>query len=400
MGSNHGHHPGGAATTPRAVRSASIVLAVAGLLTLLAVIWLWPGSPPAGGPAAAVPPTLVTGDVLSVDRSSCPDATAPELAPGCGVTVRLTEGPDAGKRITTDIPSGPGAPTVTAGDGVTLAYQADPANGKPYQITDHQRGSQLWILVAAFVLAVLAFGRWRGLRALLGLAVSFTILLMFIVPGILAGESPLLVAIVGAAAIMLTVLFLTNGVNVETSIAVLGTLAALALTGLLAAVFTGITHLTGIASDDASYISVTYPSVDMRGLLLAGILIGALGVLDDVTVTQAATVTELATANPSYTPGQLYRAATRIGRAHIGSVINTIILAYAGASLPVLLLLVAGRTPTGQLLTEQLMAQELVRSGVGTIGLITAVPITTALAALTARHTLGRPAARQGRHAG
>jgi uncharacterized membrane protein len=370
------------------VRSATIVLAVAGLITLLAVVWLWPGDPPRNGPAAAVPPTLVAGDVVAVDRSSCPDAAVPELAPGCAVTVRLTEGPDAGKRITTDIPAGPGAPKVTVGDGVTLAYQPDSANGKPYQITDHQRGASLWLLVAAFVLAVLAFGRWRGLRALAGLAVSFTILLTFIVPGILAGESPLLVAIVGSAAIMLTVLYLTNGVNIETSIAVLGTLAALALTGLLAALFTGITHLTGIASDDASYISVTYPSVDMRGLLLAGILIGALGVLDDVTVTQAATVTELAVANPSYTPRQLYRAATRIGRAHIASVINTIILAYAGASLPVLLLLVAGRTPTGQLLTEQLMAQELVRSGVGTIGLITAVPITTALAAFTARRGL------------
>jgi uncharacterized membrane protein len=387
MGSNHSHLPAGAAS-PRAVRSASIVLAVAGLITLIAVIWLWPGEPPRNGPAAAVPPAMVTGDVVSVDRSSCPDAVVPELAEGCAVTVNLTDGPDAGKRVTVDIPAGPGAPKVTAGDAVMLAHQADSANGKPYQITDHQRGTQLWMLVAAFVLAVLAFGRWRGLRALLGLAVSFAILLLFIVPGILAGESPLLVAIVGASAIMLTVLYLTNGVNVETSIAVLGTLAALALTGLLAAVFTGITSLTGIASDDASYISVTYPSVDMRGLLLAGILIGALGVLDDVTVTQAATVTELAIANPSYTPRQLYRAATRIGRAHIASVINTIILAYAGASLPVLLLLVAGRTPTGQLLTEQLMAQELVRSGVGTIGLITAVPITTALAALTARRTL------------
>ncbi|HEY0359902.1 MAG TPA: YibE/F family protein [Mycobacteriales bacterium] len=398
MGSNHSHLPAGTAS-PRAVRSASIVLVVAGLITLVAVIWLWPGQPPRNGPAAAVPPAMVTGEVVSVDRSTCPDAVVPELAEGCGVTVRLTDGPDAGKRVTVDIPAGPGAPKVTAGDAVVLAHQPDSANGKPYQITDHRRGTQLWILVGAFVLAVLAFGRWRGLRALLGLAVSFAMLLLFIVPGILAGESPLLVAIVGSAAIMLAVLYLTNGVNVETSIAVLGTLAALALTGVLAAVFTGITHLTGIASDDASYISVTYPSVDMRGLLLAGILIGALGVLDDVTVTQAATVTELAIANPSYTPRQLYRAATRIGRAHIASVINTIILAYAGASLPVLLLLVAGRTPTGQLLTEQLMAQELVRSGVGTIGLITAVPITTALAALTARRTLagdtvGTPRAR------
>jgi uncharacterized membrane protein len=223
----------------------------------------------------------------------------------------------------------------------------------------------------------------------LGLGVTFGALLLFIVPGILAGEPPLLVAIVGSAAIMMSVLYLTHGVTMETSIALLGTLSSLTLTGLLAAAFTGLTHLTGIASEESSLISVTYPGVDMQGLLLAGILIGSLGVLDDVTVTQAATVRELAAANPAYTPGELYRSATRIGRAHIASVINTIILAYAGASLPLLILLIAGNTPTGQVLTNQLMAQELVRAGVGTIGLVAAVPITTALAAITARHASG-----------
>lgn len=399
MGSSHHHHTDVAAS-PRAVRSATVVLVVAALVTLIGVVWLWPGALPKTGPAAAVPPTLVTGDVQAVDRSACPDTVSTEAAAGCQVTVRLTDGPQAGKRIETQIPAGPGAPKVTRGDGVVLAYQPGSPDGNVYQITDHQRGVQLWILVAAFLLAVLAFGRMRGLRALAGLAVTFAALLFFIVPGILTGESPLLVAIVGSSAIMLTVLYLTNGIRLETSIAVLGTLAALALTGLLATLFTGITHLTGIASDDDSYINVTYPGVDMRGLLLAGMIIGALGVLDDVTVTQAATVSELAAANPSYTPRELYRAATRIGRAHIGSVINTIILAYAGTSLPLLLLLVAGRTPTGQLLTDQLMAQELVRSGVGTIGLIAAVPITTALAALTARYGIAGAAVRRGRHAG
>jgi uncharacterized membrane protein len=287
---------------------------------------------------------------------------------------------------------------VTVGDAVVLEHQPDAGNGKPYQITDHQRSTQLWMLVAAFAVAVIAFGRWRGVTALAGLGVTFAFLLLFIIPAILAGEPPLLVAIAGSAAIMLSVLYLTHGVNVHTSVAVLGTLAALTLTGLLAALFSTITHLTGIADEESSLISVTYAGVDMRGLLLAGVLIGSLGVLDDVAVTQANTVAELATANPAYSARQLYRAANRVGRAHIASVINTIILAYAGASLPLLLLLVAGNTPMGQLLTNEMLAQELVRSGVGTIGLIAAVPITTALAALAARH-----AAREqprGRHAG
>jgi uncharacterized membrane protein len=373
------------------------VLVVAGLVTAIAMMLLWPGEPPGavgGGPA----PAQVAGDVLRVDRSGCPTGSVGEAGPGCGVSVRLTSGPDAGTEITTDIPAGPGAPTVTAGDSVVLQYQPATGNGKPYQITDHQRGTQLWLLVAAFAVAVIAFGRWRGITALAALALTFALLLMFVIPAILSGESPLLVAIVGSAAIVLSVLYLTHGVNITTSIAVVGTVSALALTGVLAALFTAITHLTGIADEEAGLISVTYGHVDMRGLLLAGVLIGSLGVLDDVTVTQATTVQELAVANPTYTPRQLYRAATRIGRAHIASVINTIILAYAGASLPLLLLLAVGNTPTAQLLTSERMAQELVRSGVGTIGLIAAVPITTALAAIMARHTMH--AQPRGRHAG
>jgi uncharacterized membrane protein len=192
---------------------------------------------------------------------------------------------------------------------------------------------------------------------------------------------------------MLTVLYLTHGFTLPTSVAVLGTLASLVLTGVLAAFATSVTQLTGIASEDDSFLSTNFHNVNMRGLLLAGILIGALGVLDDVAVTQAVTVTELAQANPALRARQLYRSASRVGRAHIASVINTIILAYAGASLPVLLLLAAADQPVGDLLTSQLLAQEIVRSIVGTIGLIAAVPITTALAALTAHHRAGLPPA-------
>ena len=222
----------------------------------------------------------------------------------------------------------------------------------------------------------------RGLTALAGLAVTFAVLLFFIVPAILAGEQPLLVAIVGSAAIMLAVLYLTHGVNTATSVAVLGTLASLALTALLSATAVGTMYLSGATDEQANYVNIVH-HVNLQGLLLAGILIGSLGVLDDVTVTQAATVTELARANPSYRFGQLYRAATRVGRAHIASVINTIILAYAGASLPLLILITESSQPLGQTLSNQLVAQELVRSAVGTLGLIAAVPITTALAALT-----------------
>ena len=181
---------------------------------------------------------------------------------------------------------------------------------------------------------------------------------------------------------MFAVLYLTHGVSVHTSVAILGTLASLVLTGLLGAAFTAGLKLTGFGSEETVYLSVLQGSVDMRGLLLAGIIIGALGVLDDMTVTQASTVAELAPGASSRL--EVYRAATRIGRAHVASAVNTIVLAYAGASLPLLLLIAAGGRNISDLLTSEFLTQEIVRSAVGTIGLVAAVPITTALATLVA----------------
>ncbi len=236
----------------------------------------------------------------------------------------------------------------------------------------------------AFVVALVAFGRLRGVTALVGLGVTFLVLVLFVVPAILGGDPPLLIAIVGSAAVALTVLYLTHGFTPSTSVAVLGTLAALALTGLLSALAVATMHLTGFTDDLSAALGQTY-AVNMEGLLLAGIVIGSLGVLDDVTVTQAATVAELSRANPEYRGRDLYRAGSRVGRSHIASVVNTIVLAYAGSSLPLLILIVANNDGLGNVLTDQIVAQEIVRSLVATIGLVAAVPVTTALAALSAR---------------
>ncbi|MFY1672506.1 YibE/F family protein [Plantactinospora sp. WMMB334] len=394
----HSHLPRSGPPPGRAARRLSLALLIpAALLTLVAMVLLWPDDTPTARQADG--PTRVLGTVVAVDPVPCPPPVADEELPAgvptdCGtVTVDLTEGVGAGQRVSTDVPSGPGAIRVQPGDEVALLYLEESPE-RQYSIIDHQRSTQLWLLGVVFALAVLAFGRWRGLSALAGLGVTFAILLMFIVPAILDGRSPLLVAIVGAAAIMLTVLYLTHGFSMTTTIAVAGTLASLTITAALSAIATAAAHLSGIADETSNYLSVTQGEVNMRGLLLAGIVIGSLGVLDDVTVTQSATVTELARANPGYGFRRLYSAATRVGRAHIASVINTIVLAYAGASLPLMLLFAAdSATPVGELLTSELIAQELVRSAVGTIGLIAAVPITTALAALlAARHGSGADA--------
>lgn len=218
------------------------------------------------------------------------------------------------------------------------------------------------------------------MASLAGLAVSFLVLLGFVLPAIMHGESPLWVAIVGSAAIMFSVLYITHGISVPTSIAVLGTLGALILTGLLGLAVTGWMKLNGSGSEETILLNSALPGVDLRGLLLAGIIIGTLGVLDDVTVTQTAIVGELAAADPRLPGRQLYRRAIRVGRSHIGSAVNTIILAYAGASLPLLLLIAASSTRPWDVLTSQAIAIEVVRGVVGTLGLVAAVPITTALA--------------------
>jgi uncharacterized membrane protein len=371
------------------------------LATLVGLIVLWPGDydkPPASTDKRA------SGEVVTVAAEKCPpadpanDGLPKGVKPVCGkATVRITDGPGAGETATLPLPSGPGAPTLHPDDEIVLVLVDNPEAGAPkYTIIDHQRGKPLLWLLALAAAATIAFGRWRGLAAIGGLAVSFAVLLFFIVPGILSGGSPLWVAVVGSSAIMFAVLYLTHGVNVHTSVAILGTLASLVLTGLLGAAFTGFTQLTGLGGEDSIYLSAFGGGIDMRGLLLAGIVIGSLGVLDDVTVTQAATVAELANApQPRW---ELYRAATRIGRAHVASAVNTIVLAYAGASLPLLLLLTAGNQPIGELLTSEYLAQEIVRSAVGTVGLIASVPITTALAVLVADGRVHLATRRRRRH--
>ena len=395
MTADHHHHAhGDLPELPHARRITLMLLIPAVLLTVLGMLLLWPrDAPTAAGSADG--PVMVTGEVVSVTPEECPPVPEGDKPDeNCGtVTVRL----DNGVTATTTVPSGPGAPEVAAGDDVTLMALNSEDGSTAYSITDHRRGSELWILGAAFALAVIAFGRWRGLTALAGLAVTFGILLYFIVPAILDGRSPVAVAVVGAAAIMLIVLYLTHGLSMTTTIAVAGTLASLAITAVLAAVATSAVHLTGVADETSNFLTITQGDVNMQGLLLAGIVIGSLGVLDDVTVTQSATVTELSLANPAYGFRRLYSAATRIGRAHIASVINTIVLAYAGASLPLMLLFAAGDTPVGEVLTTPLIAQELVRSAVGTIGLVAAVPITTALAAFLATRRSG-PAVHSAAH--
>jgi uncharacterized membrane protein len=390
-----GRLPSDRPPTGRRVRVtlAALVLPMMVATGVALVVW-WP--PPATPDTSESPPQFA-GTVIAVDERVCePDEVVETptgiIASRCGtVTVRVDDGPDRGRTVVSEIPAGPGAPTVAAGDGVVLLAVTDPEDPSVtgYTIADRQRGTPLLWLVALAAAVIVGFARWRGLAALVGLAVSFAVLFTFVLPAMVAGEPPLLVAVVGAAAIMFAVLYLTHGVTVRTSIAVLGTLTSLVLTGVLGQLAAAAAHLTGFGTEEAATLAIYFQNVDLYGLLLAGIIIGSLGVLDDVTVTQAATVAELAEADRAMPRRRLYRAASRVGRAHIASVVNTIVLAYAGTSLPVMLLVLGGGAATADTLTTEFVAQEIVRSAVATIGLVAAVPVTTALAVLVTPRSPG-----------
>jgi uncharacterized membrane protein len=219
------------------------------------------------------------------------------------------------------------------------------------------------------------------------LAASIGVLVIFVLPAILDGRSPILVAVVGASAIAFLALYLSHGVGPMTTVALLGTLASLGLTLVLASVFTALGRFSGLASEEASIVNLGGAQIDLVGLALGGIIIGALGAIDDVTVTQASVVWELRTADPLSSTRQLYQSALRIGRDHVASTVNTLALAYAGASMPLLLLFVLSKQSLGTVANSEVVATELVRTLVGSIGLVASVPITTALACLVVPRT-------------
>lgn len=309
-------------------------------------------------------------------------------------TIRVDTGKDTGRTFTEIIQ--PDSPRqLREGQKVIVAYAPDAPKELQYSVTDVNRKLPMALLAGIFALVVVVVGRMRGVMALVALAVSFLVLTLFILPAILQGSNPLVVAVVGASAIMLIALYMCHGLTARTSVAVLGTLVSLLLIGLLGSLFIGWAALTGNTDDNTGLIHGLYPDIDMSGLLLAGVIIGSLGVLDDVTVTQTSAVWELHEANPTMGWRGLYRAGIRIGRDHIASVVNTLVLAYAGAALPLLLLFSIAQSSVVDVANSELVAEEIVRTLVGSIGLVAAVPVTTALAALVVsadRPMPGKPA--------
>jgi uncharacterized membrane protein len=369
------------------------------LATLIGLVVLWPGGEAPNLRQAAFNAKEFDATIVAVDSAQCPDVPGQENFRCSTITIELGEGEDAGERFELQYSAGPRTRAAREGDEVIVGTidqpQGDAAPGSPppskYFLLDFDRRIPLLALAIAFSVVVIALSRWRGLAALAGVAVSMLVLTGFVLPAILQGSDPLAVAIVGGAVIMFLALYLAHGLNAATTTAVLGTLASLFLTGLLALFFVKLSIFTGAGSEEAAFLQISQSQVNLEGLLLASIIIGTLGVLDDVTVTQASAVWELRRANPGYGIRELYRSAIRIGRDHIASTVNTLVLAYAGASLPLLILFSVSERPLAQILNTETVAEEIVRTLVGSIGLVASVPITTGLAALvvTGAH-LGR----------
>jgi len=384
----HGHGHGPARPAGRRVRILIAALLVpCALATLVGLALLWP----TGGPPATTYQSAQEQVRAQVTATRPTDCTPGSGNGGCvALVVHMADGPRPGRDLIQVVPVEPGTPQFAVGDRVVLGWSgADPEDAGSYQVIDFQRDTPLWWLAGLFAVAVLALGRWRGLAALAALGLSFVVLLFFVVPAILAGRDPLAVAVVGSCLIMFAVLYLTHGPSARTSTAVLGTLLSLALIGALGAGFSAAARLTGLDDQTSNLIATLGTGVDARGLLLAGVVIGALGVLDDVTVTQTSAVWELRYANPALGARGLFTSAMRIGRDHVASAVNTLVLAYAGAALPLLLLFSVSGRGFGEVVTSQDVATEIVRTLVGSIGLVASVPITTALAAaVAARETV------------
>uniref|UniRef100_UPI0031D1C04D YibE/F family protein n=1 Tax=Streptomyces hawaiiensis TaxID=67305 RepID=UPI0031D1C04D len=403
-GGGHGHSHSHGPATPVSLHLRKVIAAIlipfaAAVLVGLAV--LWPGGAPAHertgvgfdrqtqdatvtkvvevsckeAGASGVPPT---GDTSTAEGSS---AVQEEKGTCKRATIRVDSGDDKGRTFT-EIVQPDQSRQLHEGQKVVVAYEPSAPKDLQYSVTDINRRLPLALLAGIFAVAVVIVGRMRGVMALVALAISFMVLNFFILPAILQGSNPLVVAVVGASAIMLIALYLCHGLSARTSVAVLGTLISLLLIGILGSVFIDWAALTGNTDDNTGLIHGLYPTIDMSGLLLAGIIIGSLGVLDDVTVTQTSAVWELHEANPSMGWRGLYRAGIRIGRDHIASVVNTLVLAYAGAALPLLLLFSIAQSSVGTVANSELVAEEIVRTLVGSIGLVASVPVTTALAAL------------------
>jgi uncharacterized membrane protein len=366
-----------------------LLLVPVGVATVVGLFVLWPDGGPTRAQRAAevaLPPGTTYPDarVVSVEPFDC--SLDPAVPATCAkAVVEVLDGEGKGDFQQVDIEADVFTSGVAEGD--TLVLSRDPAaeGGPSYQFFDYERNVPIVVLAILFAVVVGGVARWRGLASLLGLGFAFFILLTFVLPSLLADHNPTLVSLVGSAAIMFVVLYLAHGFSARTTTALVGTLFGLALVAVLGSVAVSAARLTGLTSEDTVTLHGYDPTLNFSGLVLAGVVVAGLGILNDVTITQASAIWQLEEASPDMTWRELYRRGMAVGRDHIASTVYTIVFAYAGAFLPALLLLELYSMPFWTAITSTSLAEEIIRTFVGAIALVLAVPVTTAAGAFFAK---------------
>lgn len=381
-GHGHGHGDGGDVEIGRGPRTALMAfLALVAVATAVGVWLLWPAGDEVDALADSVPfaaegVTFPSAEVVRVEPA-CADG---DDGTACGQLVIRLDGAEA--RVT--VPPQVLESDLGAGDTVRLV-RTPGVEGEPARVSWYgvERTTPIWLLTGLFALVVVAVARLRGVLALVGLVFAGLVLWQFVLPALLVGEPAVAVGLVGSAAIMYVVLYTTHGLSIRTSAALAGTHVGVLLTALLGWLAVGATRLTGVADEGANTLTTFAPDLDFSGLLTCAVVIAGLGVLNDVTITQSSAVWELRAAAPEMSRPRLFASAMRIGRDHIASTIYTIVFAYAGTALTVLLVLQLYGLPIADLLATEEIAQEVVRTLATSIGLVLAVPVTTAIATAT-----------------
>lgn len=378
-----------------------LVVAAVSVAALVAMALLWPSAsevPRGANPLTGEGVSLVDATVRVVEPFDCgsggvgPD-NLPTVAGDCANVTAETDEGDA----TFTLDSARFQAGIDVGDEIELIRIAPEGQEATFEFYDFQRSFPLVAIALAFAVLVVAVARWRGLFALLGIGVTLVALMQFILPALLAGRAALPVAIVGSTVIMTIVLYLAHGVSIRTTSALFGTYFGILATALMGVLATDWTSLTGIGSEDDRTLVATVPDLSMSGVVAATMVIAGLGVLNDVTVTQASAVWEMRALQPTAGPGRLFTSAMRIGRDHIASSVYTLVFAYAGSAMTVLLLISAYSRPLAEMASTEELAQEIVRTLVGAIGLVLAVPVTTAIAVALAPAAEDEPAHVEGR---
>lgn len=365
-----------------------VVVAAIAAATVIGVVSLWPNSdklPHDQNPYGAQGVSIIDATVTGIEPFDC-DAGAAKLdglpvVDGDCAKITASGGDET---PVFNLDSSRFAAGIDKGDEIEVIRIQPEGQTAAYEFLDFKRSVPLTALALAFAILVVVVARWRGLFAMLGVGVTLLALMKFMLPALLAGENGLAVAIVGSTAIMLVVLYLAHGVSIRTTAALFGTLFGLALTAAFGLASTGWTNLTGLGSEDDRTLAAIAPNLSLTGVVTASMVVAGLGVLNDVTVTQASAVWELRALQPAARARDVFTSAMRIGRDHIASSVYTLVFAYAGSAMTVMLLISAYQRGLAEMATTEEIGQEIVRTLVGATGLVLAVPITTLIAVLLA----------------